>query len=224
MSNVINRLNKNHTLLTKKRLIQLKDSCSKFKKSNRQDLCFVECGVANGGALALMKSCASDNTVIYAFDSWDKMPNLTSEDENEQRALKHNFNNVKGKYIGRVFGKVPNVHKTFRDLNVKINNVKLIKGYFEDTFPKNISKIKNIAVLHIDVDFYKATQFCLESLYDKVISGGVVIVDDYNAYIGCKKAVDEFRKNHKINDELILVKESAVKGKPLGVAAYWVKN
>jgi hypothetical protein len=33
---------------------------------------------------------------------------------------------------------------------------------------------------------------CLENLYDLVVPGGYVIVDDYGYWEGCKTACDEF--------------------------------
>jgi len=32
----------------------------------------------------------------------------------------------------------------------------------------------------------------LESLYDRVVRGGVIIADDYGHTVGCRKAVDDF--------------------------------
>jgi hypothetical protein len=49
-----------------------------------------------------------------------------------------------------------------------------------------------ISLLHIDVDVYDAAKCCLDYLFDKVVSGGVVILDDYGSVGGETRAVDEF--------------------------------
>ena len=60
--------------------------------------------------------------------------------------------------------------------------------------PKDAPGIPQIAILRLDGDWYASTMICLEYLYDRVVSGGFVIIDDYGCYDGCRKAVDEFRK------------------------------
>ena len=64
-------------------------------------------------------------------------------------------------------------------------------GWFQDTVPL-ASDVGPIAILRLDGDWYDSTIVCLRHLYDKVVPGGFVIVDDYGAYEGCRKAVDEF--------------------------------
>ena len=65
-------------------------------------------------------------------------------------------------------------------------------GWFQDTVPADVSAIGPIAVLRLDGDWYASTKICLDHLYDQVVSGGIVIIDDYATYDGCRKAVDEF--------------------------------
>ncbi len=51
-------------------------------------------------------------------------------------------------------------------------------------------------------DMYDSTMVALQSLYPKLSVGGYVIIDDYHAVRGCKEAVDDFRAEHAITDEL----------------------
>ena len=81
-----------------------------------------------------------------------------------------------------------NISKHTKDLN----NIYFIKGDVE----KTLNEIKNIpekiSLLRLDTDWYKSTKKELEVLYEKVSSGGVIIIDDYGHWGGSKKAVDEF--------------------------------
>lgn len=53
-----------------------------------------------------------------------------------------------------------------------------------------------IALLRLDTDWYESTRCELELFYDRVVSGGIVMVDDYGHWRGCRKAVDEFLVGH----------------------------
>jgi len=59
--------------------------------------------------------------------------------------------------------------------------------------------IDNISILRLDGDWYESTKVCLDNLYDKVVDGGFIIIDDYGCYEGYKKAVDEFLRVRNIN-------------------------
>jgi len=67
----------------------------------------------------------------------------------------------------------------------------LIKGWFSDTLPGFVFSEK-IAVLRLDGDWYESTLTCLENLYPHLAETAVVIVDDYYAWEGCTRALNEF--------------------------------
>jgi O-methyltransferase len=54
------------------------------------------------------------------------------------------------------------------------------------------SPIRQISVLRLDGDYYSSTIDILEALFDRVSSGGYLIVDDYGNWQGCRQAVHEF--------------------------------
>jgi 23S rRNA U2552 (ribose-2'-O)-methylase RlmE/FtsJ len=50
------------------KLINLYNHCSKFKDTNYS---FVDCGVAKGGCIAMMKYASGKNNKIFGFDTFD---------------------------------------------------------------------------------------------------------------------------------------------------------
>ena len=87
----------------------------------------------------------------------------------------------------------------FNRLHLKRKNVNIIKGWFEKTLRPPLRKIiGRIAILRIDVDWYRSTKICIESFYDKVIPGGYIVIDDYGHFPGCRRAIDEFLQKNKI--------------------------
>jgi O-methyltransferase len=51
---------------------------------------------------------------------------------------------------------------------------------------------EEIAVLRLDTDWYENTKVTLEALFPRLSPGGVLLVDDYRFWTGCKKAVEEY--------------------------------
>ncbi len=145
---------------------------------------FVECGVAKGGSLAMMAAYAGDRTV-WGFDSFEALPELTPEDGGSGS----HFVGVK---CSGPQGEAA-VPDTFRRAGVAMDRVRVVKGWFSDTLPAVKAEIGPIAILRVDADWYEASRYVLEALYAQVIPGGVVLIDDYDSFAGCRRAVDEFR-------------------------------
>lgn len=90
-------------------------------------------------------------------------------------------------------------------LSKGFENFNLIKGNVFDTLP---SYLKNnpetrLALLHLDMDVKEPTDFVLQLLYERVVPGGIIIFDDYNAVAGETNSVDEFIKNYQLKLEKI---------------------
>jgi O-methyltransferase len=78
--------------------------------------------------------------------------------------------------------------------------VRFLEGWFRDTLPA--APIKRLAVLRLDGDLYESTIQALESLYDRLSTGGYVIIDDYGNVAGCRQAVHDFRARRGINEPI----------------------
>ena len=62
-----------------------------------------------------------------------------------------------------------------------------VKGKVEDTIPDAIPD--EIAILRLDTDFYSSTRHELEHLYERLAVDGILLIDDYGAWNGCRKAL-----------------------------------
>lgn len=82
-------------------------------------------------------------------------------------------------------------------------NFNLVRGNIFDTLPKYLydNPETRVALLHLDMDVKEPTDFSLDLLYDKVVPGGIIVFDDYNAVSGETISVDKFVFKHKLKLE-----------------------
>lgn len=156
----------------------------------------VECGVFNGGSAALLmvpQLRASSARKIWLFDSFEGLPPPTENDGEYER--EHYFKGWCG-------GTAEKVQELFNTLRIPLERTHIVKGWFEDTFPKHIPQVEEVALLHIDADWYDSVKICLDALYPKVVKGGYVVLDDFGAFSGCRKALTEYIEQHAITAEL----------------------
>lgn len=167
---------------------------------------FVECGVWKGGCSAVMAYVSekrkSKNRRIWLFDSFRGLPEL-SEEDGERGWECPDQRGGRLRPIGKCVARVEDVERIlFEVLKLDRRNIIIRKGWFQETIPKSKFKIGDIELLRLDGDLYESTKCCLENLYDSVIPGGYIIIDDYAGWEGCKKATDEFLRMRNVNVDL----------------------
>ncbi len=138
----------------------------------------------------LLENSSSRN--IVGFDIFGKFPQNLSIDSDKE--FVERFENDSGNGISK-----EELEALLK--NKKTSNYELLKGYISETLPsyiKNNPALK-ISLLHIDVDVYEPTKLILESLWDKIVPGGILMLDDYGTVEGETKAVDEYFENKNIS-------------------------
>jgi O-methyltransferase len=172
---------------------------SKLVKSNNIKGDFVECGVWRGGCASVMASIGNRHT--WMFDSFEGLPEPTEKDG--KRAINWKKGEPRGRLIpiDRCVANYGDACKIVKKL--KLDNVSIIKGWFQNTLSK--AKINSISILRLDGDWYESTKYCLENLYDLVTPGGYVISDDYGCWAGDKIAFEEFLKIRNIKVDWIKI-------------------
>jgi O-methyltransferase len=153
----------------------------------------IETGVWRGGASifmrAVLKAHGDRDRVVWVADSFRGLPkpDPSHGDDVEDKLWSHEALSVP----------LEEVRDNFRRCGMLDEQVSFLPGWFSDTLPA--APIKRLSVLRLDGDLYEST---MTALYPKVSVGGYVIVDDYHAVRGCRRAVDDFREHHGIEDEM----------------------
>ena len=76
------------------------------------------------------------------------------------------------------------------------DRLKFIKGKVEDTIPR--SAPNQISLLRLDTDWYESTRHELIHLFPRLSVGGVLLIDDYGHWQGCRKATDEYLAQNNV--------------------------
>lgn len=147
----------------------------------------IECGVHMGGSVmmaghVLMKYDSCPDRRLFALDTFTGFVRRHEElDVDAVTGAPVCFPEDHVDYTG---------HSIENMQSVGFKRLDIVKGDVLNTIPT--LDTKQIALLRLDTDTYDTTKFELEELYDRVVPGGVVIVDDYGYTVGCRKAVDDF--------------------------------
>jgi hypothetical protein len=166
----------------------------------------VECGAWRGGASFLMaellRKGGENNRTVWLCDSFEG--HRPPEPIDGQAALDFATNTDDPGYLNNARADLDDVQRTARLLGLE-SRTDFVKGWFDETLTVNKARFGPIAVLRIDCDWYASVKTVLEELYDQVVDGGYVILDDYFSYDGCAVATHEFlgqrRLSHRLHTE-----------------------
>jgi len=149
----------------------------------------VECGVYKGASL--IRFCTFREILespysrkVIGFDAFGKFPE--QEGVTDQQFIAR-FEQEGGQGISMAELKDVFHHKS-------ITNYELVQGDICATLPRYLDEHPElkIALLHIDVDVYKPSLVILNTMFDRVVRGGVVVFDDFGTVAGETKAIDEY--------------------------------
>jgi len=162
----------------------------------------VESGVWRGGNVALcaltLLASGDASRNLYLFDTFDwSWPDLTPWDTKygEGTAAHRNAALKKRRTAPQAFLDAQGVSEAkVRDFMLGTGypseKIHLIKGFVQDTIPEHAPE--KIAVLRLDTDMYESTYHELVHLYPRLVSGGILFIDDYPTERGCVKAVEQY--------------------------------
>ena len=156
----------------------------------------VECGTWRGGMAAGLATIGGPQRDYHFFDSFEGLPPATEEDgEYAQRA--HRTHSL---WFDNNTASLDEFRAVIARAPVPGERVHVHKGLFADTLPK--AKTGPVALLRLDGDWYESTMQCLDAFWDRVMPGGLVLIDDYYAWEGCTKAVHAFLAKRKAREAI----------------------
>lgn len=197
---------------------------SSFELAQRVELqnidgCIVECGIAAGGNFAAMilgVLSVNENTQrnFYGFDSFEGIQLAGKKDTLQAGigAITHNVN-VPDEDLLVSSGVTVHSKKCVIDNLTRFGlykkcNIELIDGWVQNTITQQVvSDLGNIAILRLDMDIYAPTKYTLEMLFNSVVRGGVVIIDDWELD-GARIACNEYFESICYAPKYIKVKNS----------------
>lgn len=147
---------------------------------------------------------------IIGFDAFGAFPEVGLSEQSDVEFI-DSFTMAGGDGLSLDESQAILEHKGFK-------NIELVEGNVFDSIPKYLSDRPEtrVALLHLDMDVKEPTEFALEMLYDRVVPGGLIVVDDYNAVEGATLAVDRFlSKKHLKLEKLPYYNVPAFIRKPL---------
>lgn len=172
----------------------------------------VECGTWRGGmaaGLALVGGPARD---YYFFDSFEGLPPATVEDgEFAIRAQASRDGTIR---FDNCTATLEEFMSVFAEVALPRERLHVYKGFFEATFPT--FEAPQVAILRLDADWYRSTMLCLEKFWHRLLPGALVLIDDYYAWEGCRKAVHAFLARQGSTE--------AIQQSRFGKVAYLVKS
>ncbi len=148
----------------------------------------VECGVFAGGGLfgwlhfsAILEPYNHTRRII-GFDTFAGFPEVGQVDLPEQGSGHHQKGDFDtGTDIPRELAALAGIHDLNRPLG-HVPKIELVPGDACQTLPEYVRQHPHLLVslLYLDFDLYEPTKVALDSLYPRVVKGGVVAFDEVN--------------------------------------------
>lgn len=157
----------------------------------------VECGVWRGGSsMAMALSLRERSRTLWMYDTFAGMTEPTDKDLNikneKASALLEEAKQCETPEESLLLAcaSLETVERNMQSTGYPDALIKYVPGPVEQTIPDEIPE--QIALLRLDTDYYESTLCELAHLYPRLSKGGILVLDDYGAWQGARRAVDEY--------------------------------
>lgn len=171
-------------------------SAVKYIVHNRIPGAVVECGVWRGGSMiavaSLLDELQTHDRDLYLFDTYEGMTEPSERDIQigTRKTAQERLETEDRSSLVWAIASLEDVQRGFEQVRYPADRLHFVKGPVEETIPDQAPE--QIAILRLDTDWYESTKHELEHLYQRLVPGGVLIIDDYGTWQGSRDATDEF--------------------------------
>lgn len=149
--------------------------------------CIIECGVWRGGMSAGLATILGKDRQYFLFDSFEGLP--PAKEIDGEGALNWQKDKQSPIYYDNCSAGEEFANRAMTLAGAQ--SFQLMKGWFDKTLPY-FRPPEPIALLRLDADWYDSTMVCLNSFFDFVAPGGLIVLDDYYTWDGCSRALHDF--------------------------------
>ena len=178
----------------------------------------VECGVWKGGSsMVAALSLLSSESISRRLWLYDTFSGITEPNERDARAIDGIDPHARWRESQRgeinewMYSPLEEVKANLNSTGYPDNQLVFVQGRVEDTIPGSVPN--SIAILRLDTDWYGSTYHQLIHLFPLLSPGGVLIIDDYGWWKGCRDATDRYFEENPTPVLLHRIDESARIGK-----------
>lgn len=172
-----------------------------MRAKNLTDGDFVECGVFQGDmSYFIWNYCDLKSTgrKLFLYDSFEGLDSQQVMEDEYSDIGNEELERMGGDYVSfanRVYSK-PGLLETVKQKFQGEQNVKIVPGFLPQTLSS--AKPEKIGFLHLDLNSAKAELDTVSNLYENLVSGATIILDDYgwSNFKKQKEVMDNFFAQH----------------------------
>jgi O-methyltransferase len=189
----------------------------KYILENNIEGVIVECGVGDGYFEHIwINELMKNNSVrdIYLYDTFGGLVEPTEYDYtcNDAKLYQMSTEQVYNTWKSQIINEKVNnwcytpleiVQNRLNSTGYPENRLHYVVGDVMETLKDKVTIPDKIAILRLDTDWYESSKYELEQMYDNVVTGGVIIFDDYYHWNGQRKATDDFFLSRNMNYDFV---------------------
>ena len=183
------------TYLSESRLLQLARLCCENEKARTPGL-IIEAGCALGGSSAVICAAKNRDRKFLVYDVFGMIPAPSNKDgvDVHERFELIRSGKAKGIRDDLYYGYRSDLQEAVKNslaafgFPIELNKVSLVKGLLQDTLHVR----EAVSLAHIDVDWYEPVKTAIDRIEPNLVPGGSIVIDDYNDWSGCRRAVDDY--------------------------------